>query len=66
MKKIVIFDGIVGYNNALSLLYNIDEPEKQVSLYGPTNKCLHLLVENQQEVVSQYVFLNRYGKTKVR
>ncbi|MBC3381131.1 winged helix-turn-helix domain-containing protein [Serratia fonticola] len=59
MKRLVIFNGIVGYNKAQALLYNIDDPEKQVNLYDPTNKCLSLLIDTQPEVISKYVFFER-------
>lgn len=59
MNRLVIFNGIVGYNKAQALLYNIDDPEKQVSLYDPTNKCLSLLIDTQPEVISKYVFFER-------
>lgn len=45
MEKIVIFDNLVAYNCANAVLYNMNDPEKQVSLYAPTNKCLSLLIE---------------------
>lgn len=59
MQKLVIFDGMVAYNEDSALLYNVGETEKRVNLYAPTNKCLALLIENRSEVISQNVFFTR-------
>lgn len=55
----VIFNGIVAYEEQHARLYNINEPEKFVSLFAPTNKCLSLLIETRPEVISQHVFFEK-------
>jgi DNA-binding winged helix-turn-helix (wHTH) protein len=59
MGKLVVFDNLVVYNSSKALLYNINTPEKQSSLYAPTNKCLSLLIEARPDVISQHVFFEQ-------
>lgn len=60
----VIFNDIVAYEKQHARLYNINEPEKSVNLYTPTNECLSLLIETWPDVISQHVFFEKVWENK--
>lgn len=53
---LVFFDNVIAYNSQLALLYNVSQPEKKVTLYSRTNKCLVLLIEGYPDIISQNNF----------
>lgn len=53
---LVFFDNVIAYNSQLALLYNISQPEKKVTLYSRTNKCLALLIERHPDLIPQNDF----------
>ncbi|WP_145547168.1 winged helix-turn-helix domain-containing protein [Yersinia intermedia] len=59
MNRLTIINKIVAYDYNNAIIYNINKPEKSVSLYAPTNECLYILLDQYPNVIPQNYFFEQ-------